>query len=251
MKKTFVMIPLLAAAVLAASCTSTPKKKKKKSSSEEPVPTSVVPGPTSEQPAPTSVTPGPTSIGPGPVSDWPAVPQGDGTEANPYNVTQARAQALTQEQTADTKNQDKYLSPTPVYVRGYVCVIEDIAINRPRKAGSSTIDNDVKFYLADDGVSVNNEQVGGQACSDGFGVYFARNINDTNWNSYQEACDIYGRLVVVKGYLINWKFVPEVTGKSSDACPHPVMINIGEKSPTADPNYQPLVTEEQSRTPVQ
>jgi len=240
MKKRLAMIPLLAAAVLAAACTSTTKKKKKSSTAPAPTSqTSVEPGPTT-----TSLT----SLGPI-TTDWPAVAEGDGSEANPYNVSQARAQALTQTQTADTKSQDQYLSPTQVYVRGYVCVIEDIAINRPRKTGSSIIDNDVKFYLADAGVSVTNEQVGAQACSEGFGVYFARNVNNTDWSSYQEACDIYGKLVVVKGYLINWKFVPEITGKSSDACPHPVMISVGEKSSTADPEYKPLVTEEESHTP--
>lgn len=222
MKKSLVLLPLVAV-LLCGGCTAKKSGGKKKKSSGEPAPSSQV---------------GPIEV------SWPSVAQGDGSEANPYSPSQARDEAKKLEKsTLD----DTYLG-AEVYVRGYVCVIEDIALDRPRKTKPSIIDNDVKFYLADNVVYCNNEEVDTQddcLYDQAFGVYFAAYMSvNGKWTDYAQACSIYGCLVTVKGYLMNWMYCPQLSGADKNS--HPYITNVGEKYSQADPNYEPLVTEEQA-----
>ena len=225
MKKSLILMPLIAA-LLVTGCTGTKRSNKKKSSGNTP---------TSGQT---------TSDGGDPVVvTWPSVADGDGSEANPYSPSQARDEAKKLEQST---TQSTVLG-AEVYVRGYVCVIEDIALDRPRKNKPSVIDNDVKFYLADSKVYCDNDQVQTQDAilkDQAFGVYFATWQSPTGkWTDYQQVMNIYGRLVTVKGKLMNWMYCPQL---SADSGSHPYVVSVGDKYAGADPNYQSLCSEARS-----
>ena len=222
MKKSLILLPLVAA-LLCAGCTSTKKSGKKKKSDE---------------PSGSVTPPGPVEV------TWPSVQEGDGSEANPYNPTQAREEAKKLEVSTVSNT---VIGTTDVYVRGYVCVIEDIALDRPRSTNPSIIDNDVKFYLADSAVSCTNEEVGTQdavLADKAFGVYFATWMSASGkWTDYAHACSIYGCLVTVKGRLQNWVYCPQINSEKNS---HPFVTNVGDKYAGADPNYEALVTEAQA-----
>lgn len=244
MKKSLIMLPLVAA-LLCAGCTTTKKsggKKKSSSVSQTSQKTSASKTSNTAAPSGTSATSEDQSL---PESPWPAVPTGDGTEANPYNPTQARVEA---EKLQESTTKTTVVGDHDVWVRGYVCVIEDIALDRPRQGKPDIIDNDVKFQLADDFAFATNEIVQTQdeiLDKIGFGVYFAINLpsEEGKWSSYEQACAIYGKLVTVKGRLQNWLFCPQLNAQTGA---HPQVVAIGESAPNADPSYTPLVTEEEA-----
>lgn len=167
--------------------------------------------------APTTVVP--PSTGPAPVtssaarpaSPWGAIPEGNGTEASPFNVTQAWdyvTKNLTQTADTDAAKQDLVKSDVEYYVRGYVCYVEAISDPSSPKADPNH-PHAVKFHMADAGHYATEDEVMNKDCHEGFCVYFA----DTNpaLESEEAARALAGKIVTVKGYLLNWKFEPEIT----------------------------------------
>jgi len=215
MKKSLLILPLVAGMIVCAGCV-TKKSKKKSSGGEEDDPTAAI--------------------------AWPSVTNGTGTQESPYNVTTAREMALKLEVCKDPSNQTSYIDPTRIYVAGYVCCIEDVAIERPDGKGGTY--NDVRVWLADSQEShVSNEQVTAKDAKNGFCVYYALK-NGGKWDDYNDAISIYGKLVTVAGNLINWMETPELTkDKSGNICD---IVKIGEKASVASKSYTPMVTEEQS-----
>jgi len=144
-----------------------------------------------------------------PASPYAAVQEGDGSEANPWNVTQAWNYVDTQlEKTYATSasEQAKVRSSQEYYVRGYVCVLQDHSDGRDTAHPHS-----VRFHMADNKHHVTYDEVMSQSefVREGFCVYFADYI--TPFTSQEDAARIDQKLVTVKGYLLNWAYEPEVT----------------------------------------
>ena len=166
---------------------------------------------TTSNPAPTTQTPTittpsvPTSSGPRPESPWPAVPTGDGSEANPWNVTQAWDyvdQNLEETHATSAAEQAAVRSPQEYYVRGWCNYIEQVS-DRGNFA--------IKFHMADDLHYTTEDEVMNKDANvrQGFCVYFGN--TDPAFTSEEQALATQGKLVTVKGYLLNWAYEPEVT----------------------------------------
>lgn len=158
----------------------------------------------------TNVTPPSEPEATHPASPWGAVPTGDGTESSPWNVTQAWEYVdsnLTMTFATDKSEQDKVKSDKEYYVRGWMCVLETVSDGRDPAHPHS-----IKFYMADNNHHVTAEEVESMSdfCREGFCVYFAD--TDPALASEEAARALEGKVVTVKGYLLNWKPVPEVTG---------------------------------------
>lgn len=144
-----------------------------------------------------------------PASPYPAVPEGDGSAANPWNVTQAWNYVdtqLTMTYETSASEQDKVKSKQEYYVRGYVCYIQAHSDGRDQAHPHS-----VQFHMADKNHHVTEDEVmtKSEFVRQGFCVYFADYI--TPFASQDEAAAIDQKLVTVKGYLLNWAYEPEVT----------------------------------------
>lgn len=157
-----------------------------------------------------------------PVSPWPSVPQGDGSEANPWNVSQAWEyvdKQLEMTYSTDAQEQDKVKSNKEYYVRGYVCFIQAHSDGRDPNHPHS-----VQFHMADDVHHVTEDEVMNKYSHvrQGFCVYFAD--YKTPFASEQEAQQIDRKLVTVKGYLLNWAYEPEITKDGT-------IVEIGPEAP--------------------
>lgn len=158
-----------------------------------------------------------------PASPWPAVPQGDGSEASPWNVSQAWEYVDTQlEKTfeTDASKQAAVKSKQEYYVRGYVCFIQAHSDGRDPNHPHS-----VQFHMADDVHHVTEEEVMNKYSHvrQGFCVYFAD--FKVPFSSQEEAQQIDRKLVTVKGYLLNWGYEPEITSNGT-------IVEIGPEAPT-------------------
>ena len=167
--------------------------------------------------APTTVLPpssGPapvTSSAPRPASPWGAIPEGDGSEANPFNVTQAWDYAvneLTEKTPYDGVDEATVRSSQQYYVRGYLCYIEQFSDPTSPKADPNH-PNSMKFYMADAGHYTTEEEVMNKECHEGFCVYFGD--TDPALESQDAGRALVGKIVTVYGYILNWKYVPEIT----------------------------------------
>ena len=144
-----------------------------------------------------------------PASPWGAVPEGNGTESSPWNVTQAWDYVdknLEETYATASADQDKVKSTEKYYVRGWICYIETVSDGR-----DPAHPNSIKFHMADDKHYVTEEEVMNkdEAVRNGFCVYFAD--TEPAIASKEEAEAMAGKCVTVYGYLLNWGFEPEVT----------------------------------------
>lgn len=191
MKKSLLIIPL--AAALLAGC----------------LPGGGKGGSSSTSKTPTNVNPSSTPEATHPASPWSAIPEGDGTESSPWNVTQAWdyvTTQLTQTFSTDSTEQDKVKSDKEYYVRGWVCVVGTLSDGRDEDHPHSVL-----FYMADNNHHTTAQEVEDMSdyCHDSFCVYFAD--REPPFTSAEESKTIEGKVVTVKGYLLNWKPVPEIT----------------------------------------
>lgn len=169
-----------------------------------------------------STQPTASSEAPHPASPWPAVPTGDGSEANPWNVTQAWDYVdknLEKTYATDAAEQEKVTTKEEFYIRGYVCVIQAHSDGRDPQHPHS-----VQFHMADNVHHVTMDEVMNKSehVRQGFCVYFAD--YKTPFASEQEAAQINRKLVTVKGHLLNWGFEPEVTKNGT-------IVEIGPEAP--------------------
>ena len=124
-------------------------------------------------------TPYPVPIHEGDATPTVFEPEGEGTQASPYNVAAARGVCDNLEQTTDNAN--KHLSPE-VYVKGIISKIDEVDTSY----GSST------FYISDDGSNKNE-----------FEVYRGYYLNGEKFTSEDQIA--VGDTVVISGQLLNFK----------------------------------------------
>ncbi len=124
-------------------------------------------------------TPYPVPIHEGDATPTVIEPEGEGTQASPYNVAAARVVCDNLEQTTD--NADKHLSPE-VYVKGIISKIDEVDTSY----GNST------FYISDDGSNKNE-----------FEVYRGYYLNGEKFTSEDQIA--VGDTVVISGQLLNFK----------------------------------------------
>lgn len=165
-------------------------------------------------------TPSASSEPPHPASPWPAVPDGDGTEANPWSVTQAWEYVdknLELTYSTDASEQSSKKSSKQYYVKGYVCYLETLSDGRDPNHPHS-----VKFHMGDSVHHVTEEEIMENSSWErqGLCVYFAD--TEPAFATEEDAKAIDGCLVTVKGYLLNWGFEPEITsnGVITEIGPH-------------------------------